>query len=132
MEYNVLGIILVVLLVIAGVVMGYLVAKHISEQKSLYRALTNVTHIGGSEFIYKSHVKLDHQPGTITVTALCIYSGGGFVISQVYNFHIDGPATIETMKQGGKLSIEFNPASGLFFLQDPTNKLGYAGSAVQN
>jgi hypothetical protein len=36
------------------------------------------------------------------------------------------------MKQGGKLSIEFNPASGLFFLQDPTNGLGYAGSAVQN
>jgi hypothetical protein len=131
MEYNVLGIILVVLLVIAGIVMGYLVAKHISEEKSLYKALTNVTHIGGSEFIYKSHVKLDHQPGTITVTALCIYSGGGFVLSQMYKFHIDGPATIRRLKEGGKLSIQFLPESGLFFLQDQDNKIGYAGSVVE-
>jgi hypothetical protein len=120
-----------VLLVIAGIVMGYLVAKHISEEKSLYKALTNVTHIGGSEFIYKSHVKLDHQPGTITVTALCIYSGGGFVLSQMYKFHIDGPATIRRLKEGGKLSIQFLPESGLFFLQDQDNKIGYAGSVVE-
>lgn len=128
MEFNASEIAGMVLLAIVGILGGYLVSNYINREKALYKALTQVIHIGGSEFIYKEHtVKKDKS---IVVVALCLYYGGSFTLNDTFQFHINDPKTLNTLSHGGRLSIERHLDSGIYFLQDGTNNKAFAGTTV--